>query len=487
MMSYSFLPNAVLILCLGSLVQMAAIAAKRHVGRDALIGFLVLVASLIGIFMPTVLIMTGAMPLFAPDPWASYNAALIVLSAMAIHIMSWRNPVVEDEAVGSEYYLLLTLTTLGSVIMTAAIHDITFFIGLETLSLSLLGLIAFRNRRIDAGEAAMKYIVLSGVSSATLVFGFALNYAETGSLRFLSPSIANAPEPILASMGVILVLTGMFFKLSAVPFHLWLADVLEGTSIPVAALVAVISKVALFSAMVRYFSSVNLYVPSAQVDEILVVAILSMIGGNLLALSQTNLKRLLAGSSIAHIGYLLVAFLSPGPFGLASAAFYLAAYSAATLGMFAIMAGVMPQGADIDDWYGLFRRKPAAALAMSVMLISLAGIPPAVGFFAKFYIAAAGISAHRILLLLVLVLSSTIGLYYYLRLIRIMMLPAPTEASLPEVEAPWGGNTALITVLAVATILFGIFPSGLVGVGRNLLAPPPPANAVADNTAGVGP
>lgn len=479
MMSYSFLPNAVLVLCIGSLVQMSAIAWRRHVARDAVLGLIVLVCALVSIMMPTALIMTGSLPLFAPDSWASYSGALIILSSIAIVLMSRHNAVSEDPNVSSEYYLLLTLSTLGAVSMTGATHDVSFFLGLETLSLSLLGLIAFRNRRIDAGEAAMKYIVLSGVASASLVFGFALTYAETGTLRFVSPDITHAPEPILAMMGTILVLTGMFFKLSAVPFHLWLADVLEGTSIPVAALVAVSSKIALFAAMVRYFSAVNLYVPNAQVNEIAVVAVLSMLGGNLLALRQNNLKRLLAGSSISHIGYLLVAFLSPGPFGIASAAFYLAAYAAATLGIFAIMDGIMPQGSQIEDWHGLFRRKPAMALAMSIMLISLAGIPPAVGFFAKFYVAAAGVSGHRIGLLLVLVLSSTIGLYYYLRLILIMLTPAPEEeavsARYSELTVPSMGNATLIAVLACATLLLGIFPSALVSRSQHLfIAPPAP-------------
>ncbi|MCQ9155673.1 NADH-quinone oxidoreductase subunit N [Acidomonas methanolica] len=476
--SFSFLPNAVLVLCAGSLVQMAAIAIRRNVAQDAVLGLVVLLASLAVILAPTALVLTGTLPLFAPDAWASYTAALVILSAIAIHIMSWRNSVLSDTSVGSEYYLLLTLATLGGVVMSSAIHDVSFFIGLEILSLAMFGLIAFRNARIDAGEAAMKYLVLSGLSSAMLLMGFALTFAETGSLRFLAPVATNAPEPLLASMGVILVLTGMFFKLSAVPFHLWLADVLEGTSIPVAALVAVLSKIGLFAAMVRYFSSINLYVSGPQVDEIVVVAVLSMIGGNLLAVAQTNIKRMLAGSSIAHIGYLLVAFLSPGPFSFASAAFYLAAYAIATLGIFAIIAGVMPQGSYISDWYGMFRRKPVVAFAMSVMLLSLAGIPPSVGFFAKFYIVAAGISAHRVILLLVLIAGSTISLFYYLRLILVMILPRPSDSEahrqMPPITTPWVGNRALIALLAVATILLGVFPSRLVQSGRQLLDVPPP-------------
>lgn len=480
MMSFTFLPNAVLVLCAGSLIQMAAIAIRRNVAQDAIVGLFVLLASLIAILAPTFLVLTGTLPLFAPDAWASYNAALVILSAIAIHIMSWRNSVVSDKSVGSEYYLLLTLATLGAVVMSSAVHDVTFFIGLETLSLAMLGLIAFRNSRIDAAEAAMKYIVLSGTASAMLVMGFALTYAETGSLRFLAPVASNAPEPLLAAMGVILVLAAMFFKLSAVPFHLWLADVLEGTSIPVAALVAVLSKIGLFAALVRYFSAVDLHIASPQVDMIVAVAVLSMVGGNLLALRQNNIKRMLAGSSVAHIGYVMVAFLSPAPLSFASAAFYLAAYAISTLGIFAIMAGVMPQGSDVRDWAGLYRKRPVVALAMSLMLLSLAGIPPSVGFFAKFYVIASGMSAYRYILLLVLIASSTISLYYYLRVILVMIMPVPQDRrTMPEVTTPWLGNTALIAVLTCATLFFGVFPNALLRSGQHLLDVPAHAEDVA--------
>ncbi|GBQ09397.1 NADH-quinone oxidoreductase subunit N [Swaminathania salitolerans] len=474
-MSFSFLPNAVLVLCLGSLVQLAAISWRRHVARDAVLCVIVLLASLASIMLPTFLIMTGSLPLFSSDSWGSYAGALIILSVIAIVLMSRHGAISADPSVNSEYFILLTLATLGGVAMTCAVNVISFFLGLETLSLSLLGLIAFRNERLDAGEAAMKYLLLSGVASATLIFGFALIFAETGSLRFAMPDLSHLPEPMIGTMGVILVLTGMFFKLSAVPFHLWLADVLEGTTIPVASLVAVTSKIALFAAMLRYFSSVNLGVPSAQVNEILIVAVLSMLGGNLMAVVQTDLRRLLAGSSIAHVGYLLVAFLSPQPFGVASAAFYLAAYAISTLGVFAIMNGVLPQGRDIREWHGLFRRKPAAALAMSIMLISLAGIPPAVGFFAKFYIVAAGVSAHQILLLFVLILSSTIGLFYYLRLILIMLTPAPEGyVSRAELSMPTPANATLIAVLACATLVLGIVPGALVDRSQGIVVTPVP-------------
>ena len=333
----------------------------------------------------------------------------------------------DEPSCNSEYFILLTLAALGAVAMTGATHFLSFFLGLETLSLALLGLIGFDRNGVKAGEAAMKYVLLSGFASAVLVFGFALIYFETGSLYFVAPHFSPDSGRLMTMMGLTLILSGLFFKLSAAPFHLWLADVLQGTSIPVAALVAITSKIALFAALVRYFSTVDLLSVTPYVAEISIVAVLSMLGGNLLAVVQKDFRRLLAGSSIAHVGYLLVAFLSPGPFGVAAAGFYLVAYTVSSLGVFAIISGVLPEGADIRAWHGLFRQKPAVALAMSIMLVSLAGIPPAIGFFAKFYILAAGLSASHLLLTLVLIISSMIGLVAYLRLILIMLTPKPKQ------------------------------------------------------------
>lgn len=478
-------PNGVLVLGAGSLLVMALVAVRRHVMRDAVISAIILIAAAFSLVMPHILPHLGGMTLFRLDSWSTFTSLLIIFCSLSVILMAPVKSSGGDAQTGSEFYILLLISTLGGVAMTSAASIVTFFIGLETLSLSLLGLIAFNNRSLLAGEAAMKYLILSGVASATMLFGFALIYLESGSLAFRFPVLDNMPSPGIAYAGLTLFLTGLFFKLSAVPFHLWLADVLEGASVPVAVIIAVTSKVAVFAAMMRYFATINLFAPGILYDEIAIVAILSMVGGNLLAIVQKDLRRLMAGSSIAHIGYLLVAFLSPMPYGFPSAAFYLAAYTVSTLAVFAVMAGVMPQSCDIRQWHGLARKRPFAALVMSIALVSLAGIPPVVGFFAKFYVAAAGLAAHRHWLLAALVVSSVIGLFYYLRVIFVMLTPGRNDES-PEValQRPNVSNVALIAILACLTVVLGVLPNGLILRSQSLeisTAPLPAASLLLGN------
>lgn len=462
----SGLPPSLPILGGGIALLMLSIASRRSEARAIVIALATLLLAFASLWSP-VLAWPGDPVgiLFVPDGWFAYIAGLILLSSAACVIMAWR----EAGTPADEFYLLLLLGTLGALVMAGSADMVIFFLGLETLSLSLLGLIAYHRSQPTADEAAIKYLILAGLSSAILLFGLALSYAESGSLRFVAPSLAGPDGPALPLAATALVLTGLFFKLSAVPFHTWLPDVMEGAPVPVASFIAVTSKIALFAALARYFAGADLLRPDAAGMELAIVAVLSMFGGNLLALGQTNLKRLLAGSSIAHVGYLLLALLSPGPFGLASAAFYLAAYAAATSGAFAAMRGASGLS-DIAGWRGMFRRRPALALAMAVMLISLAGIPPAIGFFAKTYIVIAGVSARRVVLLVALVASSIIGLYYYLNVVRAMMEPVPEDhRAVRGTQA----NTVLITALAIVTLLAGLFPEMLVRQTRALLQPLP--------------
>ncbi|WP_240161752.1 NADH-quinone oxidoreductase subunit N [Gluconacetobacter azotocaptans] len=478
-------PMPVLVLAAGILILLLAIACRRsdpggagsETGAGTVAAALIAAATLglafAGLWSPPPPRAADMARLFAADAWFAYGAGLILLSSGGILAMSWRRMAGER---ADEAHLLLLLGTLGAIVVTGSANAVAFFVGLETLSLSLLGLIAYRPRLPDALEAAMKYLVLAGTSSAILLFGLALAYAETGDLRFTAPLAANPAEPALATAATLLVLTGLFFKLSAAPFHLWLADVLDGAPIPVAAFIAVVSKIALFVALARYFAMTDLTGTALPAQDLAVVAVLSMVGGNLLAFGQTNLKRLLAGSSIAHIGYLLVALLSAGPFGAGSAAFYLAAYAAATLGAFAAL-GAVPDHPDLASWRGMFHRRPAVALALSVMLASLAGIPPAVGFFAKAYIVAAGMSAHRMVLLAALIVSSIIGLCYYLNVARVMMTPAPEAAAPAGAALP--GTTVLLGALALATLLVGLFPGPLVQRTTGLFLPAAPGRETA--------
>ncbi|MBL7232177.1 NADH-quinone oxidoreductase subunit N [Komagataeibacter oboediens] len=456
-----FLPAPLLALSFGIMIMLAATAWRRSAGRSLLGGMVTLLLAL-----AVTGLHTGDIPgskgdtLFIQDRWTTYTAALSMFSSMCILLMSWRDTAHEGAGTGDEYVLLFMLGTLGALAMVFSANYMPFFVGLEILGVSLMGLVAFRRRPATAGhEAAMKYLILSGVSSAILLFGIGLAYGVTGSLRFVPP-VATADVPAaLPVAATVMILVGMFFKLSAVPFHMWLPDVMEGAPVPVAAFLAVVSKIAIFSSLVRYFGMGE---PPPFLNDILyAVIILTVLGGNLLALRQTTLPRLMACSSIAHVGYLLIAFVCPGLLQPGAITVYLAAYSASTLGVFAAMTAFAapdgPEGTAVAQWAGLFSSRPFLASVMALMLLSLAGIPPSIGFLAKFQIAATGVAHQRDLLVCVLIIGSIIGLYYYLNIIRVM-LATPSFPSASQSRDSRPELTALVIVLTIIVVIGGLFP-----------------------------
>ncbi len=463
-----FLPSPLLALSAGTMVLLASIAWRRSAARSLSIGLITFLAALaltgrhVGSAPP------GMVTLFIQDRWADYNGILIVLSSISILLMSWRDLARDPAHPADESALLLLTGTLGAVAMVFSANYIPFFLGLEILGISLLGLVASRRLRFPEGcEAAMKYLILSGLSSAILLFGAGLAYAVTGSLHFTLPVAADSPG--IQTAATIMILIGIFFKLSAVPFHLWLPDVMEGAPVPVAAFIAVVSKIAIFSSLVRFFGTGHL--PFYMQSLMPAVIILTILGGNLQALQQTSFTRLLACSSIAHVGYLLIAVLSPGQLQSGVITIYLAAYTASTLGVFAIISAFgspgHPDGTEIADWKGLFSTRPFLAVTLSLMLLSLAGIPPGIGFFAKFGIIATGVERQHDLLLAVLVTGSIIGLYYYLNIIRVMTGAGATLMAPPRTRQP--ELTVLVTVLTIIVIIGGLFPARLL---RPLLPAP---------------
>lgn len=456
-----FLPMPLLVVSSGIMFMLAATTWRRSVERSFSGGMVILLLALAVMGHHT-----GRMPdnggsLFIQDQWANYTATLIVFSSLCILLMAWRDAGHDGTTLVDEYPLLFMLGTLGALAMAFSANYMSFFLGLEILGVSLMGLVTFRHRPFMWGcEAAMKYLILSGVSSAILLFGIGLAYGITGSLRFMPPIAAGDMPAALPIAATVMILVGMFFKLSAVPFHMWLLDVMEGAPVPVAAFLAVVSKIAIFSSLVRYFGTGEQ--PPFFNEILYVVIVLTIMGGNLPALRQTSLTRLMACSSIAHVGYLLIAFLCPGHLQSGAINVYLLAYTASTLGVFAVMTAFAtpdgPDGTVIAQWKGLFSSRPFLACAMSLMLLSLAGIPPGIGFFAKFEIAATGVEHQRGLLLCVLVIGSIIGLYYYLNIIRTMMsapsLPSPglNRHIRPELRA-------LVIVLTIIVVIGGLFPA----------------------------
>ncbi len=408
-------------------------------------------------------------PLVIVDGYALFYMGLVILAALGVVLISQtylqaREPGLQRE----EYYTLLMLATLGAATMVVSDHFAAFFLGLETLSIALLGLIAYPRAVERPLEAAVKYLVLSGVASAFLLFGIALIYAETGTLGFAAvAAAAGEAHGLYWLCGIALLLVGIGFKLSVVPFHMWAPDVYEGAPAPVTAFLAVVSKCAVFALLLRYFVAAEAFAASGLANVLAAVAVLSMIVGNLLALLQDNVKRLLAYSSIAHLGYALVAFLAGGAMAVEAVSVYLAMYAITTLGAFAVVAALSRPGPDRDadslhDYTGLFWAHPWLAGAFAAMLLSLAGIPLTLGFIGKFYAVAAGVSASLWIPVAALVVGSVISLYYYLRIIVAMLRTGRAQA--PR-SMQWA-SSAVLVVLTVALLGLGVFPAPLVAVVR---------------------
>jgi NADH-quinone oxidoreductase subunit N len=377
-----------------------------------------------------------------------------------------------------EFFILLLAATLGASVLAASSHFISFFLGLELLSVSLYAMIAYLHGRALPVEAGIKYLVLAAVSTAFLLFGMALIYFALGTMEFarmaeVSRGVSRSAgvSHILMLPGIALVVTGFGFKLALVPFHLWTPDVYQGSPPPVAAYIATVSKGAMFALLLRYFESsgAGTYVEMRAVFTI--IAIASMFAGNILALLQNNVKRILAYSSIAHLGYLLVAFLAGGDLGTLAVTFYLVAYFATMIGAFAVVTVLSRGGRDaerLEDYRGLFWRQPVLASAFTLMLLSLAGIPATAGFIGKFYVLAAGASSAVWALLLVLVVTSAMGLFYYLRVI-VAMYGRPPEV-IPPIYSPAPAAGVALGLLIAVLVVLGLFPTLLLDVIRSVVA-----------------
>ena len=397
------------------------------------------------------------------DRYALFFFGLITVASFAVTLLAF-GYLGKREEEKEEFYILLLVATLGAMVLAASSHFATLFLGLEVLSVGLYGLIAYLPGRPLPVEAGIKYLVLAGSSAAFLLFGIALVYAALGTMDFarIAQLVATRTDLnlILLLPGVALILTGIGFKLALVPFHMWTPDVYEGAPAPVTAFVATVSKGGMFALLLRYFHQAALYHFAPLLLVLTILAIASMLAGNLLALLQSNVKRILAYSSIAHMGYALVALEAGGAMGASALIFYLIAYFVMTLGAFAVVTVLSPQDRDadrIEDYRGLFWRRPVLALVMTAMLLSLAGIPMTVGFIGKFYIVAAGAAAGSWALILILVVASTIGLFYYLR-ITVALYQQPGEAMQPlPIRMP--AATVALTVLTLILVWLGVYPS----------------------------
>ncbi len=471
--------SPIIVLSIGASVLLLQIAFRRGLKLTAGITLLTFLVCLFFLFY-IVNLNHQTTPLLLVDQLSTFFSIVFVLCAGITTFISyeyWENRAGRND----EFFLLLILATMGSLVLAYATHLASFILGLELMGIALYGLIAYPNQDDFSLEAAIKYLVLSGASSAALLFGFALLYAITGSLFFpdlltglANPEVAVGPEsPFWARqlilLGSALVLAGIAFKLSLAPFHMWTPDVYEGSPAPITGFLATISKGAVFAAALRLYVMGEFHTFPTIVIGLTILSIISIFIGNLLALKQENIKRLLAYSSIAHFGYLLIALVAAGtltPNGKSAiepSAYYIAGYIFTTLiatGLIAALScNTNRESASVEDLKGLFWSNPLLAFCMSVSLLSLAGIPLTAGFIGKLYIFQVGIESGAWLLLSTLIIGSGIGIYYYLRLV--FSMTSPSSPSIHHDSNPSFSVIFSLIILTAAVLYLGVYPQPL--------------------------
>jgi NADH-quinone oxidoreductase subunit N len=393
------------------------------------------------------------------DGFSVFFHVLVIAIAAVVILISYEYMAVQRIRAG-EYYALILFGAVGMALMSSAVELVLIFIALEISSISSYVLAGFRRNEASSAEASLKYFLLGSFATAFFLYGVALMFGATGSTNIdrISQTLQSGPIPLLAFVAVAFMFVGLGFKVGAAPFHSWTPDVYEGAPAPIVGLMSTAPKAAAFAVLLRVMFVIN---APGRIWLIWVVAALSMTLGNISALVQNNVKRLLAYSSIAHAGYLLVAFAAAPDLGISAAMFYTAAYAAMNLGAFAVVSHFANAGeryVTLEDYEGLGRSSPLLAATLTIFLLSLIGIPMTGGFFAKFYVFSAAVKAHLIWLTIIGVLNSGVGAYYYLRII-VMMYMRESRKEVPVTPVPFALRLA-VTVCLVATIYLGIFPNG---------------------------
>jgi len=452
-----------LVLAIGAMaLLMLGVATRQERGELVLwlaVGLLVLSGIFVAIGEGTEVLFNGS---FIVDPYARMLKLLTLAGAGVALIMSidyWRNA----GGLKFEFPILVLFAATGMLMMISAYDLIALYVGLELQSLALYVIAAFRRDSALSSEAGLKYFVLGALSSGMLLYGASLVYGFTGSTEFsqIAASVQPSDPNLGLIFGLVFVMAGLAFKISAVPFHMWTPDVYEGAPTPVTAFFAAAPKLAAMALLVRVVISAFPAVTMEWQQIVVFLAIASMALGSFAAIGQRNIKRLMAYSSIGHMGYALVGLAAGTAEGVQGVIVYLAIYLVMTLGMFAVILAMRRDGKmveQIDQLSGLSRTNPLMALAMAVLLFSLAGIPPLAGFFAKFYVFLAAIESGLYVLAVIGVLLSVVGAFYYLRIVKIMYFDDPVERFEPM-------PATLATVLGVSGVfilLYFVYPAPLV-------------------------
>lgn len=457
------LPEVVLLAMALSVLLLVAFTGTRRIQ-------LVLVLSQLSLLLTAIVIVlawgdTGITfsATYIKDPLSDVLKLAICLINMLVLAYSSRY-LAQRNLLSGEFFVLALFSTLGMLVMASASHLLTLYLGLELMSLCLYAMVAMHRDSTLATEAAMKYFILGAIASGMLLYGMSIIYGVTGSLT-LATIAQGVSQPdanlTVLSFALVFVVIGIGFKFGAVPFHMWLPDVYQGAPTAMILFVATAPKIAAFALLIRMLVDGLGALHAQWQDMVMMLAVLSMILGNLLAIAQTNLKRMLAYSTISHVGFLLLGLVAGTASGYAAAMFYTLVYALMTVGGFGMILLMSRQGfeaEEISDYSGLSRRHPWFALMMLLLMFSMAGIPPLAGFYAKLVVVKAVVDVNLIAVALVAVLMSVIGAFYYLRLIKVMYFDAPLASQ--TIEA--GATVKILFSANILTVLvLGLFPGAL--------------------------
>jgi NADH-quinone oxidoreductase subunit N len=442
------------------------VKTKRRLGYVALLGVVISGAFLFQLRNVQYFAYGGSLVI---DPLATFFKIIFLVAAALSIAISLRYLDIERENHG-EYYALILFATMGMMFMAGATDLATLYIGLETMAIATYILVGFLRSNQRSNEASMKYFLLGAFSSGILLYGMSLLYGIAGSTRFddIAEALSRRPttDPI-SLMAMITLSAGMFFKVAAVPFHQWTPDAYEGAPTSITAFMSVAVKAASFAMMVRVFM-IAIYPLRPQWMVIMTaVSVMTMTVGNIAAITQSNVKRMLAYSSISHAGYILIGFIAGNDTGLTAVGLYLLIYTFTNIGVWSIIVALRRKdiiGEHIDDMAGLFFKHPTASVLMLIFLLSLAGLPPTAGFIGKYYLFAAAIETGHNTLAVIAVLNAAISLYFYFRIVVSMFMKDATERT-GMVFAP--GLTLALGVAVFVTMFIGIYPDPFIALARH--------------------
>jgi NADH-quinone oxidoreductase subunit N len=445
------------------LVLIADVLLGRE--RQALMAWLTI--AILGVTILSLLPLAGAdlvvsRGLLAIDGFAFFFKLVFLVTAILTVLMSSEYLDIEGARAG-EYYFLLLSATLGMMFMASAVDLVTIFIGLETMAVAFYVLAGYLKPSRRSNEAAVKYFLLGAFSLGILLYGMSLLYGLTGStqLTAIAKALSSETPSLLLLLAITLIVAGVGFKIAAVPFHMWAPDVYEGAPTPITAFLSVGSKAASFAMLLRIFVDGLGFARPEWTPLFWLLAVATMVVGNLAALTQSNIKRMLAYSSIAHAGYVLIGVVAGTSRGVTAVLVYLMVYVFMQVGAFAVVALLRRRdaiGDELKDLAGLYGRSPLAAIAMLLFMLSLGGIPPTAGFMGKFWLFGAAIEAGYVWLALIGVLMSAVSLYYYVRVVVFMWIKQEAIGS-PVSLRP--AMAATLVTAMVATLFFGIYPTPL--------------------------